>query len=157
MLLGWYLFFLSDKLRFLENGWFGLFRLRRYLEGDRLGPRISATASAPRFALRSGLRSGPRAQPRHQMGFNIFDFRISWNHPRFQVFTQKYTWNHQKISKKSWNQATKKKERFLLKTTFWPVLRLFHRLNFIFTHAFYDFFTGSACFSRRLFKILSRT
>ena len=43
----------------------------------RLGPRTSAPASAPRFALRSGLRSGPRAQPRHQMGFNIFDFRIS--------------------------------------------------------------------------------
>ena len=85
----------------------------------RLGPRTSAPASAPRFALRSGLRSGPRAQPRHQMGFNIFDFRTSWNHPRFQVFMQKYAWNHQKIPKKIWNRTKKKKKSgFYLKPHF---------------------------------------
>ena len=75
-----------------------------------LGPRTSAPAYAPRFVHRSGLRSGPRAQPRHQLGFNVFDFRISWNHPRFQVSTQKYSWNHQKLPKKSWNQSKKKSD-----------------------------------------------
>ena len=54
-----------------------------------LGPRTSAPAFAPHFKFRFGLCSGPWAQHKHQMGFNILDFRISWNHPSFQVFNQK--------------------------------------------------------------------
>ena len=80
-------------------------KLKRH-GGAPPGPRGSAPASVRRFAPHSGLRSAPRAR-RHPpvsfqfisffhfmkppklaetSGFNLFNFRVSWNHLR--------SWNH---------------------------------------------------------------
>ena len=42
-------------------------------------------------------------------GFNLFDFRVTWNHPRFQVFMSKYWWNHKKFPNNSMKPGHKKK------------------------------------------------
>ena len=49
-----------------------------------------------------------------RLEFNIFDFCISWNHPRFQVFLQKNR-EATKIYKKINETSTKKKSGFPLK------------------------------------------
>ena len=75
-----------------------------------LAPRVEAEAEAVSGAEARGPSLGTKWVS------IFFDFRISWNHPRFQVFMQKYSWNHQKFPRNEWNQVTKKKERFLFKT-----------------------------------------
>ena len=94
------------------------------------------------WALRPQLRPPPRASRGAEAGAEawgpslgtkwvsiFFDFRFSWNHPRFQVFMQKYSWNHQKLPKNEWNQVTKKKERLLFKT---PLVVIFSQKTAIF-------------------------
>ena len=44
-------------------------------------------------------------------GFNLFDFRVSWNHQRFRVFMPK------NFQTSQWNKVTKKKRGFYLKLT----------------------------------------
>jgi len=49
-----------------------------------------AKIGAESFALCTSLHSGPPAQPGAETsGLNLFDFRVSWNHLRFQVFMSK--------------------------------------------------------------------
>ena len=50
---------------------------------------------------------GPGAET---SGFNLFDFRVSWNHQRFQVFMSKQSWNHEKFPNKSMKPGHKKKK-----------------------------------------------
>ena len=49
-----------------------------------------------------------------------------------------------------------RKSKVPVKPIFWHFCHFFHGWEFIFTHAFYDFFTDSTKFSRTLFKIFSR-
>ena len=96
---------LQEKLKTLG----GIHKIRKskYWIPFGLGPRTSATASAPRFELRSSLCSGHWA--RHQIGFNIFDYRISWNHPKFPLFKKKIFVKPPWISKKSMKPEQKKR------------------------------------------------
>ena len=71
-------------------------------------------------------------------GFNLFDFGVTWNHLRFQVFMSKHPWNHTKFPNNSMKPGHKKKMRgFLIKTAFSHVcflglhLHLFGRKQYI--------------------------
>ena len=67
-------------LKTLNLGWFHELRKSKNIETHlvhRLGPRTGAVAGAEREVRSGGRSGGPRAQPRHQMGFNLFYFRIS--------------------------------------------------------------------------------
>ena len=53
-------------------------------------------------------------------GFNLFDFGVTWNHLRFQVFMSKYPWNYKKFPNNSMKPGHKKKCAVsLLKPRIW--------------------------------------
>ena len=104
----------------LENhGWYS-WNSKKKVETSR----VPGWARGP--PLRPPLRpSGPAGHPR---GFNLFFYRVSWNHPWFQVLPPKIFVKPPKISKKMMKPGHKKKMRgFPLKPDFSHV---WHKIPF---------------------------